>query len=248
MTSCDQEVKNELLNEFSEQQRSQVWSDAAEAVKTYHDELLHRWKEEMDTLLVYAGLFSAVLTAFNVESYQLLQPEPTDRTIAVLQQISAQLASFSINPPFVNSTYPTPPSVDLSPPFQAPLSAVFINALWFSSLVLSLAAASIALIVKQWLREATVGLSGTSREGARLRQLRLNGLLKWQVGTVVIALPILLQMGLALFLVGMVVLLWTLHNTVAAITSVLVGMLFLFVLIVTVSPSLWWDCCYRSPQ
>ena len=45
-----------------------------------------------------AGLFSAVLTAFNVQSYTLLTPDPQDRLLGTLQQISAQLGSFSVNP------------------------------------------------------------------------------------------------------------------------------------------------------
>ena len=45
-----------------------------------------------------AGLFSAILTAFNVQSYILLQPASPDPTLAVLQQISLQLNSFSVNP------------------------------------------------------------------------------------------------------------------------------------------------------
>ena len=32
-----------------------MWSDAAEAVKIHYDELVRRWKEEMDTLLVYVS-------------------------------------------------------------------------------------------------------------------------------------------------------------------------------------------------
>ena len=32
-----------------------MWTEAAEAVKTFHDDLLRRWKEEMDTLLVYVS-------------------------------------------------------------------------------------------------------------------------------------------------------------------------------------------------
>ena len=51
-----------------------------EAVKTYHDELVDDWKEEMDPLLVneacfthtdvniQAGLSSVVLTTLNVQS------------------------------------------------------------------------------------------------------------------------------------------------------------------------------------
>ncbi|KAI0756164.1 hypothetical protein C8Q80DRAFT_1068880, partial [Daedaleopsis nitida] len=166
-----------------------AWAHSAEIVKTYNDELVTRWKEEMDTLLVYAGLFSAVLTAFNVQSYQLLQPDPTDPALAVLQQISAQLSSFTLNPSFVNSTQrPLAPDA-LQPPFSAPRSAVWINTLWFSSLVCSLASASIALMVKQWLHELSIGVSGTSRESARIRQYRLNSLRRWHVGGIVIVIP-----------------------------------------------------------
>ncbi|EIW63836.1 uncharacterized protein TRAVEDRAFT_84539, partial [Trametes versicolor FP-101664 SS1] len=166
-----------------------AWAHSAELVKTYNDELVDRWKEEMDTLLVYAGLFSAVLTAFNVQSYQLLQPQPTDPTLAVLERISAQLTSFSVNPSFLNSTQPALSEDEVNPPFRAPASAVWINTLWFSSLVCSLASASIALMVKQWLHELSVGVSGTSRESARIRQYRVNSLRRWRVGGIVIVIP-----------------------------------------------------------
>ncbi|KAI0763499.1 hypothetical protein BD413DRAFT_457378, partial [Trametes elegans] len=58
-----------------------------DAVKTSHDELMERWKSELDTLLVYAGLFSAILTAFNVESYRLLTPDTMETAVAVLTRM-----------------------------------------------------------------------------------------------------------------------------------------------------------------
>ncbi|KAI0718788.1 hypothetical protein C8T65DRAFT_737131 [Cerioporus squamosus] len=242
------ELHEELREEHDEEQRAKAWTDAAGAVKTYHDELIARWSKEMDTLLVYAGLFSAVLTAFNVQSYQSLQPAPTDSTVAVLQRISAQLDSFSVSNSFVNSTQHSRPLQDLTPSFRASPSAVWINTLWFSSLVCSLASASIALMVKQWLHELSVGVSGESRECARRRQYRLDGIIRWRIGTIVVIIPIVLQLALILFLAGLVILLWTLHGTVGAITSSLVGVLFIFQFTVTVMPSFDWDCCYLSPQ
>ncbi|KAI0754384.1 hypothetical protein C8Q80DRAFT_1266025 [Daedaleopsis nitida] len=243
-----EELRDEILKQYDDDQRTKAWSNAAEAVKTYNDELITRWNKEMDTLLVYAGLFSAVLTAFNVQSYQLLQSAPTDDITAVLKQISTQLNSFALSSSFANSTQQSQPLERLQPPFYAPASAVWINTLWFSSLVCSLASASIALMVKQWLHELAVGVSGQERESARRRQYRLNGFLKWHIGTVVVVIPIVLQVALFLFLAGLVILLWTLHSTVAAITSSLVGILFIFQSTVTVLPSVRWDCCYLSPQ
>lgn len=48
-------MKEELMGDFSEEERLKVWSAAAEAVKVHHDELVAHWKEEMDTLLVYVS-------------------------------------------------------------------------------------------------------------------------------------------------------------------------------------------------
>ena len=163
----------------------------------------------------------------------------------ILRQISAQLNSFTMTPPFVNATHPTGPLDPAQAPFQAPACAVWLNALWFSSLVFSFASATLALFVKQWIYEATV--TGTSRESARLRQCRLNGLIKWRVGAVVVALPILLQLSSILFLVGLSVFLWTLHTAVATVTSVLVGAFLSVFLTVTILPVLLSDCPFRSP-
>ncbi|KAI0778951.1 hypothetical protein BD413DRAFT_122445 [Trametes elegans] len=243
-----EELREEISLRYTEADTLKAWARSAELVKTYNDEIVERWQEEMDTLLVYAGLFSAVLTAFNVQSYQLLQPAPTDSSLAVLQQISEQLTSFSVNPTFINSTRSALSPDEVNPPFRPPDSAVWINALWFSSLVCSLASASVALMVKQWLHELSVGVSGTSRESARIRQYRVNSLRRWHVGGIVIVIPILLQIALVLFLAGLVVLLWTLHGTVAAIVSGLVGMLFVFLVVTTLLPAIKVNCCYRSPQ
>ncbi len=256
-----QAIQEELSKEFTDAQKEKVWAECAEAVKTSYDQLLGRWKEEMDTLLVYvseimrtssnplitpqAGVSSAVLTAFNVESYHLLQPDPTDPTLAVLRQISAQLNGYTFTPPFLNATDTTVLGDLTVAPFQAPAFAVWLNSLWFASLIFSFASALLALFVKQWIYEALVG--GTSRESARLRQYRYDGLLKWHVGTVVVVLPILLQLASVLFLAGLLVLLWTLHNTVAAIASFLVALVFTFVIGFTLLPVYKSDCSYRSP-
>ncbi|EIW54294.1 uncharacterized protein TRAVEDRAFT_84217, partial [Trametes versicolor FP-101664 SS1] len=167
-----------------------AWSDAAGMVQTYSDEMIERWKEEIDTYLVFAGLFSAVLTTFNVQSYLLLQPAAPDPSIAVLQQISSQLASFSIQPPFVNSTQPpsTTRTIANTPP-PVPRWAVWLNALWFSGLILSLSSASVGIMVKQWLNEYSSGVSGTSRPVARVRQYRLNNLRTWRVEDIIGAIP-----------------------------------------------------------
>ncbi|OJT11007.1 hypothetical protein TRAPUB_12461 [Trametes pubescens] len=238
---------------YTQTEKTEAWSSAAKLVETYSDEMIKRWKEEIDTYLVArnvkAGLFSAVLTTFNVQSYLLLQLAAPDPSIAVLQQISTQLANFSIHPPFVNSSQPpstTSANANRSPP--VPRWAVWLNALWFSGLILSLASASVGIMVKQWLNEYNSGVSGTSRPIARVRQYRLQNLRTWRVEDIIGTIPILLQLALALFLAGILILLWTLHDTVAAIASTLVGLLAVFTTVTTLLPLVNHKCSYLTPQ
>ncbi|RPD67933.1 hypothetical protein L226DRAFT_430848, partial [Lentinus tigrinus ALCF2SS1-7] len=75
-------------------QHEEAWNETVKILKTYSDEVIERWNKEIDTLL--AGLFSVILTAFNVQSYQLLTPPPqTDPVLVALERISAQLSGFS---------------------------------------------------------------------------------------------------------------------------------------------------------
>ena len=81
-------------------------------------------KEDIDTLLVFvspcliliwlvtnyfekAGLFSAVVTAFIIESYKSLQQQPEDLTNILLMQLINQTSHLSINGNLINSTIPT---------------------------------------------------------------------------------------------------------------------------------------------
>ncbi|KAH9893622.1 hypothetical protein C8Q73DRAFT_828855 [Cubamyces lactineus] len=235
---------------FTADEKSKAFSQIATKAKEYSEALVERWVKEIDTYLVYAGLFSAILTAFNVESYQLLQPSLPDTSSDILQHISLQLSSLSYIPPFINSTRPAFNSHDVRSTASAvvPQWAVWLNTLWFSSLILSLSSASVGIFVKQWLNEFQSGLSGDSEHVARLRQHRLNNLERCHVESIVNAIPVLLQGALALFLAGLLVLLWMLHRTVAGIASLFVLGIALFIVATSIGPMLTAHCAYLSPQ
>ncbi|TBU39109.1 hypothetical protein BD309DRAFT_1053371 [Dichomitus squalens] len=59
---------------------------------------------------------------------------------------------------------------------------------------------------------------------------------------------LLLHVAVVFFFTGLLILLWTLHPTVAVAASAFVGALVVFQLVVTILPTIRWDCCYRSPQ
>ncbi|CDO70183.1 hypothetical protein BN946_scf184774.g11 [Trametes cinnabarina] len=237
----------DLKHVTPEYDSSEAWAACAKALREHDEDMVQAWKEEIDTLLVFAGLFSAVLTAFNVESYTLLQQQPEDTTVAILTQISTQLNSYTTNANFANTTRPTS-SASLVPVFQASALAVRLNTLWFSALVCSLLSASLGLLVKQWLREYLAGSSNISRESIRIRQYRYDGLRKWRVPQIILFLPMLLQLSLVLFFVGLVDLLWSLHPVVASVVSVVVATGGLLGLMTSLLPPLYPDCPYKSPQ
>ncbi|KAL6301865.1 hypothetical protein BKA93DRAFT_441410 [Sparassis latifolia] len=245
------ELNAEGFPSFSEQDIGEAWTKCAACLEQHDHQSVQSWKEEIDTLLVFAGLFSAVLTAFNVQSYQLLQPNPSpDATIVLLAQISTQLSSFSVNAGFINSTVPPLASAAISSVQAQPVlsSSVRINALWFSSLICSLSAASIGIMVKQWLSRFTNMLANASRPAARTRQLRNESMKTWRVANIIMILPILLQGSLVLFLAGLLELLWTLNDTVATVATVFVACLGVFQLFTTVLPAFVPTCPYQSPQ
>ncbi|OJT11005.1 hypothetical protein TRAPUB_12459 [Trametes pubescens] len=233
---------------YTREEKRKAWEKVASMTLYHNDAMVERWNKEIDTYLVYAGLFSAVLTAFNVQSYILLQPAVPDPSLAVLQQMSAQLASFSINAPFINSTQRSSSdrsNTDFSPP--VPRWAVWLNALWFSSLILSLSSASIGILVKQWLSESTSDSFGTSREVTRRRKYRLDSLVLWRVEDIIDIIPVLLQGAVALFLAGLLVLLWNLHHCVATVSAILIALLAIFTISTTILPLFNPRCAYVSP-
>ncbi|EJD38964.1 hypothetical protein AURDEDRAFT_26816, partial [Auricularia subglabra TFB-10046 SS5] len=70
----------------------EAWQTCARAIETHDNELCQGYREEIDTLLVFAGLFSAVVTAFTVESYQWLQDDPNDAIAGLLSQIARSVS------------------------------------------------------------------------------------------------------------------------------------------------------------
>ena len=105
------------------------------------------------------------------------------------------------------------------PDFHPPSSAIRINILWFASLVFSLIAASLSMLVKQWLREYLAGRHGTDEEYIRIRQYRYEGLLKWRVFDIVALLPLLLHIALILFFIGLGDFLLTFNTSVGGVVS-----------------------------
>jgi len=198
-----------------------------------------------------AGLFSAVVTAFIIESYKALKQDPSE---VLLSRILAQLEGR------VNGT-----DIPTTPRFTPTHSDIRVNILWFLSLIFSLATVLIGIIALQWLREHLRPHTDLEPQIAfSLHLLNVESLDRWYLPQVFTALPLLLQLALVLFLVGVIEFLWSLNSTVAIPIAVAVGLSLSFLLWTTVLPTMqalllflprlpWGNiprspCPYRSPQ
>jgi len=198
-----------------------------------------------------AGLFSAVVTAFIIESYKALKQDPSE---VLLSRILAQLEGR------VNGT-----DILTTPTFNPTHSDIRVNILWFLSLIFSLTTVLVGIIALQWLREHLRPQTDLEPQIAfSLHHLNVESLDRWYLPQIFTALPLLLQLALVLFLGGILDFLWSLNSTVAIPIAVAVGLSLSFLLWTTVLPTTqallllfprlpWGDlprspCPYRSPQ
>ncbi|EEB90668.1 hypothetical protein MPER_11093 [Moniliophthora perniciosa FA553] len=182
----------------------------SKAVGRYDEDLVKNWRDDIDILLGFNSLFSAVVTAFLFESYHWLSEDLEDTTVALLTQISMQLNGST--------------SIPERAPFESDPSSIRINCFWFLSLVFSLTSALFGLLCKQWVREHQRDThTRTPGEALALRQLRRESFEKWGVSSFLSALPILLEIALLLFFVGVLEMLWSLNHIPFAVCFIAVA-------------------------
>ncbi|PSR78467.1 hypothetical protein PHLCEN_2v7410 [Hermanssonia centrifuga] len=220
------------------------WAAMARTMRDVDEEKIRDYKEDIDTLLVFAGLFSAVLTAFLLESFQTLSENQTTTMVSLIRQMSSQTHSYTISNGLINSTAPLP-SLYAKNEFVPLTADICNNVLWFSSLMISLMAASFGILVKQWLREYLAGEYTSPLARLRVRQFRNPGLTDWKVFEIAAILPLLLQLALGLFFLGLCFFTSNVHPSIANTTRILAGgWAFLFTL-VAIAPIFSPRCPYK---
>ncbi|KAF9475233.1 hypothetical protein BDN70DRAFT_841220, partial [Pholiota conissans] len=180
------------------------------------------WKEEVQTLLIFAGLFSAVVTAFVIESYKFLQPDPNDAIVRLLTQIA-------------NGSNAT--SSPASTSFTATAPSLRINIFWFISLILSLATVLVGTIALQWLREHQAYPACSPKQTLALLRMRSESLEAWHIPQVFAALPLLLQSALVLFLAGLIDFTLPLGPKISIPIACIIGLILVFLACTTILPS-----------
>ncbi|KAH9169500.1 hypothetical protein EDB89DRAFT_1804312, partial [Lactarius sanguifluus] len=210
-------------------------------------EVIENWKGDAEGILIFTGLFSATVAAFIIEGYKNLSPDSSNTTNALLTQISGQLANISTGTPLTSVTGQSLGSH----PFNPTASAIRVNVLWFLSLVLSLNCALSATLMQQWARryqELTQRRNAVHRRG-RMQAYISDGMSRFKIlAQAVVPISTLLHISVFLFFAGLVEFLFPIYTTVAYTTLVCIGMSAFPYAILTILPSVYFNCPYGTPM
>ncbi|KAF7341282.1 hypothetical protein MVEN_01864300 [Mycena venus] len=219
---------------------AKLWAVYISEAEKYDKGLVESWKSDMQGMLIFAGLFSASLTAFLIESYKTLNVDSGDTTVQLLVRISQQLEG-SAN----GSKLPIPLSLSFTPT----TSSIVCNALWFISLGLSLSCALIATLLDQWARDF---LHRSEIRSAPLIRARIfsylyYGLKRFNMHTVVEIIPLLLHASLFLFFSGLIAFLIPISRIMTIIAALILLVVVVTYSVLTLLPLQYFDCPYRTP-
>ncbi|KAF8521979.1 hypothetical protein BU17DRAFT_45439, partial [Hysterangium stoloniferum] len=192
--SGDNSLESEDDNPYSKhlQSDSTIWSLYLKETELEDKELANSLQVGIDQLLIFAGLFGAILTAFLIESRKDLQADPLQEILQALQNHS---------------------TVTTSQPFRVSKSSLIVNYLWFTSLGLTLFSALCAVLAREWLAKYIPVSPGSRSSDACQRLLRAKRAQQWRLESVVTGIPLLIQLALFLFSAGLILFTW--NNSIA---------------------------------
>ncbi|KIJ42650.1 hypothetical protein M422DRAFT_170711, partial [Sphaerobolus stellatus SS14] len=130
---------SEFFSKTPKDNRTRFWTKYLQVAKEHDQEFLERHNANLDGLLIFAGLFSAVSSAFIINMESSLRSNSNDTTNALLKLLIRTVD---------NSTFT---NQEVLPTFNGPSSFVIVSqVLAYASLATSLLAAFGAVVGKQW--------------------------------------------------------------------------------------------------
>lgn len=159
--------------------------------------------------------------------------------MVLLQQISSQLSG-------VQNT--TSPSSLSTTPFSPSLAVLWINALWFLSLVISIASAFYVMLVQQWVRRYNRMTKDLPSEHVHIRFPLFLGAQKYRLSHAIGLTNVPLHTSMFLFLSGLVIFLFTISHTIATVVAVGIGLFGLAYFVLTILPGIDEFCPYFTPM
>ena len=183
----------------------------------------------------------ATLVAVSVQD---LRPNSQDISAFYLANIYKLLANS-------NGTHVVIPPIlpDPSTPFSPPKYAVWVNSLWFLSLVTGLTCALLATLLQQWARRyiKVTQPRYNPHKRVQIRAFFAEGVERLHLPWVVEALPILLHLSLSLFFGGLAICLFNINHTVFKVVISWLGVCTCLYLCITFMPIYRHDSPYYAP-
>ncbi|KAG6862756.1 hypothetical protein C0993_001642, partial [Termitomyces sp. T159_Od127] len=129
-------------------ENARVWNVYLDEAESYDMDMVQGFRNNIDGLLVFASLFSAVVTTFVAQTSQSLQPD-NGQIMASLLYENNQLMRAAGNGISVD----TIPKAVLVPGSRTHSSTdLWVNGFFFTSLALSLSTALLTVLAKQWIQ------------------------------------------------------------------------------------------------
>jgi hypothetical protein len=175
-----------------------------------------------------------------MDSVSLLRPDQVDTAITLLQSIAESQLRMEAGRPDAS------PSPVQRLPFEPSPTARWINILWFLSLALSLGAAMVAILAKEWLSWFLHYQTKVAREFSLERQYRFEGLESWRAIGLIDAFPTILHVSLLLFTIGLTLRLWLIDPIVASVFTAVSGLFALFYIGTVTFGALKEHCPYKA--
>lgn len=187
-----------------------------------------------DNKKLKAGLFSAALVAFLTISCPMLNADANATQNEFLLRITVQMHLLQSGAN--NVTLPPLPSP--SSTFQPPFAVFVANMCWFFSLTIALGTVLFGTVCLQWIREFERDPHLGCKEALEFRQMRYEGLMGWGIPFLISSLPVLLQLCLLLFFLGLSFFLQSFDPVIAAAICVLMALIVVFLCVTMMLPAL----------
>ncbi|EUC59432.1 transmembrane protein, putative [Rhizoctonia solani AG-3 Rhs1AP] len=223
--NADLNAINAAQEDFDEygaelRQDARVWKAYVKEADKFDSEQVDGWNRSLDVTLIFAALFTAICTAFVIESSKSLKEDLAETTARRLDQITGILLVVA-NVSDRSLLNPNEFTVPISPvPFSPRPVDVCVNVLWFFSLILSAAVSLFAMLAKEWCYLFMSGRIGDSWSQTKRRQQRWEGIETWKMEQVIMILPSFVHLSFLSFAIGLCIYLGDLNGHVAILASI----------------------------
>ncbi|VDC02264.1 unnamed protein product [Peniophora sp. CBMAI 1063] len=237
---------------------NRFWSLYLKQADMKDRERSERWKGDTEGILIFVrdmsvisgsvqamtrrqtGLFASTVASFVIASYPALSPDSGEETVALLRQLVT----------LMNATHPTDvPAPHSAPAFSASTTDVWVNALWFVSLIVSISCALLAIMIQQWIRQYSLDTHRGITPSARgpIQSLLCTGTQRFKMEDALELVTLFVHVSVALFFAGLIVQLKSLNGVIGTAATTLASFIAAAYIALSILPLIYLECPYRTP-